>query len=309
MSGENMNSGGEKHHISVCICTYKRPAMLARAIEKTLLQETGGKISCELVIVDNDLKRSAENLVKEYRERSSLTIIYDCEPKQNISLARNRAIHNSTGNLIAFIDDDEFPEPDWLYNLHKTLTDLDADGVLGPVIPDYEGDPPGWLIKSGLCDRESFPTGTELKDSKHMRTGNVLINRRILEDTKNPFNPKHGLTGGEDAHFFEDMVAKGHSFVWCNEAVVKEEVPRDRQKLKYFMMRAFVRGVTSADQQPVMSSGTLKSLIAVFLYTVGLPFFLLRGYHHFARYLVKTCDHVAKLLAHCGIKLAKIRNF
>jgi hypothetical protein len=219
------------------------------------------------------------------------------------------AVKNAQGDLIAFIDDDEFPEQDWLLNLYIAHNKFSADGVLGPVIPFYEGTPPQWLVKSELCVRSSFPTGTVLNNSKYMRTGNVIISRKLIDDLAIPFDPKLGRTGGEDADFFDRMLRADRSFIWCNEARVYESVPVDRQKIRYHIRRAFIRGVTSADQERFVSVGTLKSVIAVMLYTFSLPVFLAAGPHFFVKYLIKDCDHLAKLFAHCGIKLIRERSF
>lgn len=247
--------------------------------------------------------------MEEWRNRSFIRIVYTGEAEQNISLSRNKALMNACGDYIAFIDDDEFPEPDWLLNLYETCQRFSVDGVLGPVLPYYEGTPPDWLVKSDLCIRSSFPTGTCLNNSKYMRTGNVLFCSKIIKDLEMPFDPRLGRTGGEDADFFDRMLKTGRSFVWCNEARVYEEVPVERQTLSYYLRRSFIRGVTQADKEDLLSYGTIKSIIAVILYTIAFPFLLATGYHLFIKYLVKCCDHLAKLLAHFGIRLARERAF
>ncbi len=295
-------------HISVCIPTYMRPNMLGRCLEALLNQESG-RFTFSIVVVDNNVDQSARPIVRKFQNRTSIGLHYEVEPAQNISLARNRAMSNCQGDLIAFIDDDEFPEPNWLKELFNAYINFLVDGVLGPVIPFYEGTPPRWLVKSGLCVRTSFQTGTTLNDSKYMRTGNVLFGRHILMSNEEPFDPKLGRTGGEDADFFSRMLQKGRSFVWCKDARVYEEVPEERQKRGYYIRRAFIRGVTSADEQPFMGVGTIKSIAAVALYTISLPFLLAVGHHLFMKYFVKDCNHVAKLLAHLGIRLARERTF
>jgi len=295
--------------ISVCICTFKRPAMLAKALEGIIAQVTDSKFTFEVVVVDNDFNRSAENTVRGIRLQTEIQIKYDCEPQQNISLTRNRAILNAEGNLIAFIDDDEFPEQNWLLEHFNALLHFSVDGVLGPVLPYHEGSPPHWLVKSNLCVRSSFPTGTPLTNLKYMRTGNVLFRRAILPADVFAFDPQFGLSGGEDYDFFKRMLKRGCSFVWCDEARVLEHVPIERQKKDYYIKRALIRGVTEAEQQDFISIGTLKSIVAVFLYTLGLPFMWAAGQHIFMKYLIKDCDHAAKLLAHCGIKLVRERKF
>lgn len=299
----------KQDHISVCICTFKRPAMLAKALEEVISQVTDDRFTFEVVVVDNDCNRSAEDTVHRLQFQTKIQITYDCESEQNISLTRNRTIRNAKGNLIAFIDDDELPEHNWLLELFNAYVRFEVDGVLGPVIPSYEGRPPNWLIKSDLCVRKSFPSGTMLDDLRYMRTGNVLFRKGILPDNELAFDPQFGRSGGEDYDFFKRMLKSGYSFVWCNEARVFEHVPIERQKRDYFIKRAFIRGVTEADQQAFISSGTLKSIAAVFLYTFSLPFLLTAGQHVFMRYLIKDCDHLAKLLAHFGIKLVSERKF
>ena len=296
-------------HISVCICTFKRPEMLSCVLESVIALEIDSAFSYEIVVVDNDNRKSAKETVRKFQSNSKIDIIYDCEPEQNISLARNRAIKNARGNLIAYMDDDEFPEPIWLVRLYQAFIEFSVDGVLGPVIPLFRKPPPDWLIRSRLCDRMSFATGTMLNSTKYMRTGNVLFCRKIIEGMDLPFDPKFGRTGGEDAVFFSSMLRAGCSFVWCNEAQVKEEVPKERQKLEYYIRRALIRGATEADVQPFFSYGTIKSLFAVPLYTLSLPFLMLLRYHLFVKYLIKDCDHIAKLFAQCGIKLVRERTF
>ena len=295
-------------HISVCIPTYKRPRMLAACIDALLNQESSG-FTYSLAVADNDVMQSARDTVLEWRRKTRVEILYSVEPERNISCARNRALASSHGEFIAFIDDDEFPEPAWLQNMFNTYARCRVDGVLGPVLPFFEGKPPDWLVKSKLCVRSSFATGTPMTDPKHMRTGNVLFNRRIIEKAEKPFDPFWGRTGGEDAAFFQEMVARGFRFVWCNEGIVHELVPTERQKRSYLVQRAFIRGVTTADQERLLSLGTLKSIAAVSLYVVSLPILAIVGQHLFMRYFIRTCDHAAKLLAHIGIRLVRERTF
>ena len=301
-------SASSSPHISVCVPTYKRPDTLTRCLEGLERQERHG-FTYSIVVVDNDFLESAKDLVEEWKRRSTISILYACEPEQNISRARNTAVANASGEYVAFIDDDEVPEPEWLANLLKTSTRYSVDGVLGPVLPRFPGTPPDWLLKSGLCTRPSFPTGTQLANSKYMRTGNVLMSRAIIEGLDVPFDPRLGRTGGEDADFFDRMLKAGRSFVWCSEACVYEDVPAERQTLKYHLKRALIRGVTEADREPLFSYGTLKSGAAVLIYTAGLPVLLPTRFDLFARYLVRSCDHLAKLLAHLGIRLVRERSF
>jgi len=210
--------------------------MLSRALEGVTSQIIEPGLSFEVIVVDNDNRRSAEDIVRLYQRLNTRRIVYDCEPIQNIALARNRAILNATGNLIAFMDDDEFPVEDWLVNLYRTMKKYQSDGVLGPVIPFFPQEAPQWLRVSKVCDRRRLQTGTLLTD-RDTRTGNVLLNRRILPKDGNWFNPVYGLTGGEDQDFFRRQINSGGTFVWCDEAEVYETVPEERWRASFHLTK------------------------------------------------------------------------
>src|SRR5580700_7943958 len=99
----------ESKHIAICICTYKRPVLLKRLLDDLGGQDTGGLFTYSIVVVDNDHLRSAEPVVSVFAAASAIPIRYCEEPRQNIALARNKAVENATGDFVAFIDDDEFP--------------------------------------------------------------------------------------------------------------------------------------------------------------------------------------------------------
>lgn len=107
----------ENHHITVCICTFKRAELLTRLLEKLNAQTTGDLFTYSVVVADNDSGRSAEPVVAKISPTARMPIAYCVEPQQNIALVRNRAIEHAGGDLIAFIDDDEFPVENWLLSL------------------------------------------------------------------------------------------------------------------------------------------------------------------------------------------------
>jgi len=298
----------QRNHICVCICTYKRPELLKRLLAKLEEQETEGLFDYSIVIVDNDRSESAQQTTQSYARQSKISINYYVEPEQNIALARNKAIKNAKGAFISFIDDDEFPANTWLINLYKVLEAADADGVLGPVRPYFETQPPGWITRGKLLERTSFETGTAVKP-EDARTGNVMLARRVFGCKASPFDPRFGRTGGEDTVFFRKMIDRGYRFVWCKEACVYETIPPERYKRIYFLKRALLRGVGEAKLPKSSKKGIIKSLVACLLYTPALSFLFVTRHHLFMEYLIKDCDHIGKLLALCGIEIIRERDF
>src|SRR5215831_3046909 len=193
----------EKKHISVCVCTYKRSQFLKRLLEELSGQDTRGLFTYSIVVADNDHLRSAETVVSDFATASTIPISYCVEPRQNIALARNKAIENAAGDFVAFIDDDEFPTGRWLLTLFNACNAYDVDGVLGPVKRHFDEEPPGWVMKGKFYERPTYPTGLVI-DWKKGRTGNVLLKKRIFAADAQPFKPE--FRQGEDQDFFRRMI-------------------------------------------------------------------------------------------------------
>jgi len=287
------------NHINVCICTFRRPRLLQRLLHEVVKQETNGLFTYSVVVADNDGSRSAESVVSEIAATSVIPIVYCVEPRQNISLTRNRAIANATGNFIAFIDDDEFPEERWLLTLFEAYRKYGADGVLGPVKCHFDEKPPRWVIKGKFYERPTYPTGFVIDWTKG-RTGNVLLRRQILEDEEAAFSPEFHRAGDQD--FFRRMIAKGHVFIWCNEAVAYEVVPPIRWTRTFMLKRALLRGTIRMQHPTSRGRKIAKALIAVPSYTIAIPFSLVLGHHRFMYLLIRLCDHLASLMTFVGIK-------
>lgn len=283
---------GEPPHISVCVCTFRRPEPLRRLLSALTAQATEGRFTYSIVVVDNDHAESARSLVGEFTTTAPIAVRYCVEPRGNIALARNKSVTNASGDFVALIDDDEEPFPDWLIRLFDTRERYAADGVLGPILPCFATPPPAWIIRGRVWERPSPPTGTVL-GWKQTRSGNALLRRSIFDAPGNRFRSECGH-GGEDVDFFRRMMALGMRFVACAEAKVHHDIPAERCRRTYLLKRALLRGRAPYNQElwPV-----LTSLVAIPAYAVALPLLLAAGQHVFMRYLIKECDHLGRILA------------
>lgn len=268
-------------------------------------QNTEGLFTFSIVITDNDEEQSAELLVSKFAAHSFISITYCVEPEQNIALARNKSLEYATGDFIVFIDDDEVPEKEWLLNLFHTCINSKVDGVLGPVKPYFEHNPPKWIVKGKFFERPTHETGFRIGLSD-ARTGNFLFRRDILKGIAEVFSPQYA-TGGEDVNFFRKMMKKGCVFIWCNDAVVNELVPPARSNCRYLLRSALLRGNNSIKNQPDLGL-ILKSLAAIPIYTILLPVLYIIGFHWFMRYMIKLCDHSGRILAILGMNPVHTRK-
>jgi succinoglycan biosynthesis protein ExoM len=260
-----------KQHIDICIASYKRPQLLAKLLAGLAEQKLPEGVGFAVIVVDNDVAGSAREVV-ENAFLTGLQVRYFMQPEKNIALTRNLGVANSTGEYIAFIDDDEFPIADWLRRLYETLHTYKADVVFGPVIGEIPPGAPAWIAQGHFFERERYKTGTV---SPIRGTGNVLLRAELILDRHTPFNPKYGLSGGEDTDFFRRLQDRGCKFIWCDEAVVVEPVVADRLSVDWLMRRAFRGGRIFAEIY-VKPKGVMKK-IPWFIYRATLAMIALMG--------------------------------
>lgn len=281
-------------HIAVCVCTYKRPDCLRRLLEGLDAQETSGLFTYSIVVADNDHLRSAEAVVSSFASSSTTPIRYCLEPRQNIALTRNKAIENANGDFIAFIDDDEFPTKRWLLTMFEACESHHADGVLGPVRRHFAEEPPKWVVEGNFYQRPTYATGSTM-DWSQGRTNNLLFRRQIIPDGVQPFRPE--FRTGEDQDFFRRLIQGKCVVIWCNEAVVYEVVPPVRWKRSFMLRRALLQGTVSVLHPNFGPRDVAKSIVAIPVYVVALPFAFLLAHHKFMQLLIKLFDHIGRLLA------------
>ena len=290
-------------HISVCICTYRRPQLLQRLLSELSKQKTADAFTYSITVADNDTLESAKPIVTALAAANSLEITYCVEHRQNIALARNKVLEQSRGDFIAFIDDDEYPGEDWLLRLFNTCMKENVDGVLGPVVPAYNEEPPAWVKKGRFHDRPRHQTGF-LIDWTEGRTGNLLFKRCLIDGDAGLFRPEFG-SGGEDRDVFRRWIRSGRKFVWCDEAIAYEYVPAVRWKRSFLIRRALLRGKMCLGDSEKRVVNLLRSFVAVPAYILALPFLYVVGYHLYMRCLVSLFDHVGRIVAWLGFRPVK----
>ena len=122
--------------IAVCICTCARAAMLDASLAVLERANARGSSGDELilVIVDNQPDGAARACCDRHRQALPMPLHFFEERNRGVSSARNRAIGEALAlgaDLVAFIDDDDEPDVDWLSGLVARQRETDADMVFG----------------------------------------------------------------------------------------------------------------------------------------------------------------------------------
>lgn len=117
----------EKMKFSIVICTYNRDQFLERTLES--LNDLDYN-NFEVIVVNGPSTDNTSLILEKYIDRIK---IYN-NPLANLSISRNLGIRASQGDVVAFIDDDAIPQPNWLHQI-KEIYDLNeiVGGVGGRV--------------------------------------------------------------------------------------------------------------------------------------------------------------------------------
>ena len=228
-----------EHRIAILVATFKRPDLLLRLLGHlaAIVDAAPSGWDVDVIVCDNDPVGSAEVACTK---EAPLPVRYVHEPRPGIAFARNAlldaAAEGEGHDLVAFIDDDEWPEPQWLEALVRAADDFGADVVTGPVHNVFDQPPAPWIADSRCFEAGDHPTGSPVVWS---RTGNVLIRTSAIEAPRLRFHEAYGLSGGSDTLFFLQMGERGARLVWSNEADVHTSVPASRSTLRWVVRRAF----------------------------------------------------------------------
>ncbi|MDG3041469.1 glycosyltransferase family 2 protein [Roseicyclus marinus] len=112
--------------LSVVIVSWARPRALARCL--TALSQMRSTRFELIVVADDDGLNVARRL--SFSDR----ITFIRQDFANISAARNQGIVAAAGDVVAFIDDDAVPEPDWAEATLTAFEDPGLSAATGPVI-------------------------------------------------------------------------------------------------------------------------------------------------------------------------------
>ncbi len=280
--------GTDPHSAAVCVCTRRRPEMLRACLDSLIAQVPPEGWTVTLIVVENDDKPRCIDIVSEVKKRTSYPIKYANETDLGIPQARNRAIDASRAlgaEWVAFIDDDEVADPDWLVCLCRRAEQDGVDVVHGALRNEYPPETPDWLPRRLLTVREN---GKILQTAS---TANVMFRLALTEQAgfKLRFDTSLRFTGGEDLDFFHRATERGARIVWEQSAVVSEIIRPSRVRLGWQLERAFwIALINSATERrrhgltrafirklPKSLSRLIKAVVLipfVVLWPVGAPF-------------------------------------
>ena len=219
--------------ILICIPTCMRPKMLAACLESISQTRLPKDYETRLLVLDNDAAESA----REVFETMSFPFAarYTVEPKRGLSTIRNRAFDEAKKEqvaCVAFVDDDQTVDKEWLMALLEGMTETGADAVTGCVEDVWVGKPPWWI-------RPGIPPNIGIEPIKSMLTGFTLIHVRLFSQLS--FDERFNLTGAEDYDFSLRAARLGFSFARTGRARAWSPVVAARMTFRSYALTQWQR--------------------------------------------------------------------
>lgn len=254
--------------LTVCIgiLTYQRPDSVVAALsslegiaaEHRPTAPAAAWRLMEVLVIDNDRTPSAAEAVAAVAALSA-PIRYVHEPTQGLAAARNRALDETTADILVFMDDDERAETQWPGALIEMMSTTSAALVGGPVLTAFSEPPPRWVVEGGYFDRPEPPHGAEVD---WLRTGNLAIDLAQIGSVDLRFDEAFGLSGGEDAAFSRTARHLGLSLRWSAVGAVTEDVGPDRASVAWVTKR-WRRASAAAVRAELLNDSSIRRRLRV----------------------------------------------
>lgn len=162
-------------HLSVIIPTYNRTPLLLAAVQSVLAQSYGAD---EIIVADDGSAQPPRSLIEGLDPRVRfLQLPHRGRP----AVTRNRALAVASGELVAFLDDDDLWRPD---KLARQVALLDKDPALGFVYSDVERLQPDGSRSAPLLapqQKRSGPLLSSLIEDCYLHPSTVIVRRRLLD--------------------------------------------------------------------------------------------------------------------------------
>ncbi|MDX2029388.1 MAG: glycosyltransferase [Blastocatellia bacterium] len=230
-------------HIDVIIATHNRAALLGRAIESLLRAPAAARLDFTITVVDNACGDETAQLVHRLAAAATGRVRYLREPRLGKSLAVNRGIAATAGEIIALVDDDQVMAEDWLEAVHGAIAE-GFDYVTGPVAGDWEAPSPRWYDGRLHGVLSLFDGGGERLPLEPdgfreiFSAGNAAIARSAI-DRVGGLHPALGKISGaftmcEDGELLLRLRRAGMRGVYEPRMAVRHRVPGERLTRRYF---------------------------------------------------------------------------
>jgi GT2 family glycosyltransferase len=205
MKAPQARKGEAVRRVSVVIPHYNDLAALDRCLDGLSRQTCPAH---EIIVADNNSPVGREAVAGLVGDRATLVVVTE----KGAGPARNGGVAAATGDLLAFIDSDCQPEPDWIQGGVKALDDWDLVGGQIKVLVD---DP------AAMTPTEAFEMVFAFNNERYVNklgftvSANLFCSKALFEDVGG-----FGVGLSEDVEWCRRAVARGYRLGYAAGATV-----------------------------------------------------------------------------------------
>ena len=227
--------------VTVAVCTRDRPEDIRRCLAAICQLDYP---NLDLLVIDNAPQTEATRvLIKaDYPQ-----VRYAREPRPGLDWARNRAILEAKGEIIAYTDDDVVVDSGWVKGLAQVFAENSAVmAVTGLVVP-YELETEAQVLFESYggfgrgFERKWYSKTTDALfwqwfGAGQFGTGANMAYRRSVFETIGAFDPALDVgtitNGGGDLEMFIRVLISGHTLVYEPRAMIRHRHRREYEQLR-----------------------------------------------------------------------------
>ncbi len=184
--------------MSVVVCAHNAETTLDECLTHACALDYPG---LDVVVVDDGSKDATAEIARRHRVARLVQI-----PHSGLSVARNVGYEQAAGEVVAYIDSDAFPPPEWPYYIALGFDGQMVGGVGGPNVPPPD-DPPG---AHQVAQSPGGPVHVLVADDRaeHVPGCNMAFWRDQVLTEVGGFDPVY-MAAGDDVDFCWRVLDRG----------------------------------------------------------------------------------------------------
>lgn len=262
--------------LEIVLCTYNNARLLRQTLQALAEQGTHPNLDWAVTVVDNNSTDETAHVLEQWSEAGCIPKFqYVFEPQQGLTPARLCGVRETTGQWLAFIDDDCLLHPDWIEQAARFAIAHSGCGVFGgKVVLNWEGSQPPYLRHFGWAFAEqNFGERDCVVDC--LVGAGLVIRRKALEESgwirRQLQSDRVGsapISGG-DAEIGQRIRAAGYDMWYAARCELRHVIPDSRASFRYILTLTRELGAAQALSTAMTSRGRTGNWTLDALFLIG----------------------------------------
>jgi glycosyltransferase involved in cell wall biosynthesis len=252
--------------LDVIVCTYNRAADLNRTLAALAGQMQTDNVRWSVLVIDNASTDRTSTVVEAWQAIGMIPGLRRIVHRdRGLTPARVRGVRETTGEWIAFLQEDVLPAVDWIAATGRAIAaQPDAGGFGGKVILDWVRPPPAYLRSFGWCFAEQ-DHGPDFRELDALVGAGMVLRRAALQAsgwTERPLlvdGRGKPLIAGGDVEMTQRVRSRGYRLWYAPECVLRHRIAPERATRRHLIGAAYGFGAAAAEVSALVWSETYRA--------------------------------------------------